>query len=390
MFTLVAQQDVTTLTLDECIAMAMEKNIDLKQTRNGEFIARANRFQAMMNFLPTVNAGINYDYFFGNFFDQTAARQVSETTNSSNPFVSSSVTLFGGFANQYTLKRNIQQQQSAQAATRSTEMSVEATIIDAYLNAVIGKENLKMVEGRVSLFESQLEREKKRMSVGVGNPESVYNFRSQLANERLNLTTAENVVASAMLALVQAMQLDPSKQYDIATVQMEDERELEQLASFSTVLSDVLAQHPTLTMAEADRKVAFYALKESSAARFPTITARGTIGSYYSSNGALNPETGMSEPDATFVDQMGYNQFEYLNFSLNIPILNRFQTSRDVQVNKIGVLNADLDYENSKNNVTNIVQRAYLDMLNAQTSYRSALENVEAQRATFEFMKKTI
>ena len=37
-----------------------------------------------------------------------------------------------------------------------------------------------------------------------------------------------------------------------------------------------------------------------------------------------------------------------LTFSLNIPIFNRYQTSTNVQVNRIGVLNSELDYKQTE------------------------------------------
>lgn len=382
------EAEVISLSLDDCINVALEHNIDLKRARNNELIAKANRFQSIMNFFPSLSAGINYDYFFGNFFDQNAARQVSATTNSSNPNLSSQVVLFNAFSNHYSLKQRINQQTSAEAGVENSQLNVKADIMNFYLNAVLSVENLQIVQNRVDLLEKQLDREEKRVTVGVGNLNDVYNLRSQLSNEKLNLITAKNNVLSTRLSLIQAMQLDPQDQYEIESISISEEELLVDLDPFSQVLSESLGYNPAIEQATADRQAAKYALKSVSAQRFPTISAFGRLGSNYSSNGARNPETGAFEADATFREQLRFNEFKYVNFSLNIPIFNRFQTSRDVQVSRIGVLNADLDYKQAENRVTNIVQQAYLDMLNAQTTYQSAEENLEAQNATFEFIKK--
>lgn len=383
-----AAQEVKELTLEECINVAMDRNIDLKRSKNNEMIARANRFQSMMNFFPSVSAGINYDYFFGNFFDQNAARQVSETSNSSNPNLSSTVTLFNGFANQYNLKQRTNEEKSAQAGVENAELNVRTTVLVAYLNAVLSKESLKIVEQRFALLEAQLDREEKRVSIGVGNLDAVYNLRSDLSNEKQNLISAKNEVASTRLTLLQAMRLDPRENYDVSPTEIVEEELLTEMDGFEVVLAESLGHNPAIKQAESDRLAAQYFMKGASARMLPTISAFGRVGSNYSSNGARNPETGAFEPDASFRDQLEFNQFEYLNFSLNIPIFNRFQARRDVQVAKVGILNADLDYEAAENTVTNLVQRAYLDMLNAQTSYQSAKENLEAQNSIFEFIKK--
>ncbi len=383
------QGETTTLTLDECIDHALRNNIDLKRAKNNELIARANKVQAMMNFLPTLTAGINYDYFFGNFFDQNAARQVSETTNSSFPNLSTNLIIFNGFNNQYTLKRRIQEQNAARAGVEDAELNVKANTLSAYLNAVLSKENLRIASDRVELLEAQLDREEKRVSVGVGSLDAVYNLRSQLSNERINLTTAENTVRTNMLILIQAMQLDPTEaNYDIAGMDIPDENLLVEVDPFDEVLSASYQVNPGLKSADANKTAARYLAKATAASRFPTLSAFGRLGSNYSSNGARNPATGEFEENATFGTQLDYNQFEYINFSLNIPIFNRFQTKRDIQVNKIGYLNADLDYQQAENTITNAVQQAYLNVLNAQTSYTTARENLDAQTANFEFIKK--
>ena len=381
-------QESKELTLDECISIAMEKNIDLKRARNNALIAKANRFQAIMNFFPSLTAGINYDFFFGNFFDQNAARQVSETTNSSNPNLSSNAIIFNGFANQYNLKQQINSQRSAEAGVDNALLSVKANILTSYLNAVLSKENLRIAEDRVNLLETQLDREEKRVTVGVGSLDAVYNFRSQLANEQLNLITVKNTVASTKLALIQAMQLDPQDNYEVQGLEISEDELLVELDPFDQVLSQSLGYNPSIMQADYGRSVAKYSMKSASAGRFPTVSVFGRIGSNYSSNGARNPETGEFEADADFFDQLEFNQFEYVNFQLNIPIFNRWRTNTDVQVAKVGVLNADLDYQQARNSVTNIVQQAYLDMLNAQTTYESSRDNLEAQNSTFEFIKR--
>lgn len=376
------------LTLDECIEFALENNIALKRAKNEQLIARANRFQAIMNFFPSLNAGINYDYYFGNFFDQNAARQVSETSNSSNPNLSSSVMLFNGFSNQYTLKRRINEQVSSDERVNSAILNVKSNILSFYLSVAIGKENLNISSERVKLLETQLDRELKRVEVGVGNMESVYALRAQLSTGKLNLTNDRNTLRTNLLQLIQEMQLDTSIEYDIEEIDIDDKSLLLEIDPFAEVLSKALNINPNLRSAEADRNASQYALKEARASRLPTISAFGRIGSNYSSNGARNPESGAFEADATFQDQIGYNQFEYINFSLNIPIFTQFTRSTNVQTSKIGMLNAELNQKQTENTITNTVQLVYLDLVTAQRTLLSAQENMEAQRSSFEFIKK--
>ena len=210
------------ITLEQAIDVALENNIGLKRAKNNALIAKANKFQALMNYLPSVTAAANYDYFFGTFFDTNAARQISATTNSSNPRFDVNAVLFGGFANTYNLKQRNAAELAAKNDIEGQNVLVRSTVLSTYLNVLIDKENIKISEDRILLLERQLDREIKRESVGVGNMELVYNFRSQVANERLNRINFENQYQRDLLTLIQTLQLDPNNNYDVETYQMSD------------------------------------------------------------------------------------------------------------------------------------------------------------------------
>ncbi|MFY0606364.1 MAG: TolC family protein [Cyclobacteriaceae bacterium] len=384
-----AQNPVQPLSLDDCITTALENNIELKQAKNNEIIAESNRMRAIMNFFPTLSAGINYDFFFGTFFDPNAARQVSETTSSSSPNLSSSLTIFNGFSNHHRLNQSRHAQDAAKAATENSALSVEGNILTFYLNVILDKENIKIAEERVELLSAQLEREKLRESVGVGNLESVYNFQGQLASQKLTLNNLQNTLKRDLLGLFQAMQLDPNDaEYEVVGYDVQEDELLLEEAPFSEVLSACIDNSPALKAANSNFNASKFAFKSARAQRYPSITAFGRLGSNYSTNGALNPEDGSFLPDATFSEQMTFNEFEYVNFSLNIPIFTRFETTNNIQIARVSMANSELQVTQEMNNVTNLVQTAYLDLVNAQDTYVSAKENLEAAAQTFDFMKK--
>lgn len=384
-----SQDEVTVLTLDDCINTSLERNIQLKQARNQEIIAKSNRFQAIMNFFPSVSAGINYDFFFGNFFDTNAARQVSETTNSSNPNISSNLVLFNGFANHYNLRRRSYELDAAQQNTKSTEQSIEGLVMSSYLTVILDKENIKIAKERVELLEAQLDREKKRESVGVGSLESVYNFQSQLATQKLTYKNLETNLKRDLLNLYQAMALDiENHEYDLVPYEVSESELLLEVDSYEKILDEIMTNSPALKSSQSMLQASKFQLKSARAQRLPVISARGVLGSNFSSNGARNPSTGLFEENAAFMDQMDYNKFQYLNVSMQIPIFSRFQTTNSIQAAKVSMANSELDVSSSIFDITTLVQTAYLDLVNAQETYRSAKENLEATSQTFEFMKK--
>jgi len=387
-----AQQDVTVLTLDECIETALQNNLDIKRAKNNELIAKSNSLQSMMEFLPSLNADMNWDVSVGNQFDQNTSEVVNVTTQRSNPNLSANWVVFQGLSNYHTRKRRVKELEAAQKNQANTELNTEANILSSYLDVILSKENIKIAQERVDLLTSQLDREVKRESVGVGNLESVYNFRSQLANERLNLANLENTYQRSKLLLLQAMQLDPTAtEYSIEPYPITETDLLEEPQAFSSILDQSLSSNPGIQAAEATRRAAVYQFRSAQGLRLPTISVLGVYGSNYSSNGAFNPDvTGDEafEADATFLEQMGYNEFQFLRLSLSMPIFNRLRNHNTIQTAKLSMANAELDNQQARINTTNTVQTVYLDLIAAQNTYRSASENLEALQQSFDFMEK--
>ncbi len=385
------ESKIVVLTLDDCIKTAIERNTTLKRAKNTELSAQYRRMQAIGNFFPDLNASVNYDYFFGNFFDTNAARQVSATTNSSNPNVSSRIVLFNGLSNHYTNAQRKNELLTASYSVKTTEDNIEALILSNFLVVINDKENIKIEKDRLALLENQLEREKKRLSVGVGDLTSVYNLQSQIANQKLTLNNLENTYKGDHLALIQSMQLDITQaEYEVADYEIAEEELLVSLRPFDEVLDEILSKNPSIAAARHSMDASRYQMKAARASYYPTISAFGVVGTNYSSNGARNPETGAYEADASFQDQVRYNEFEYVNFTIDIPIFSRLQSRNAVQQAKITMANSELAMYDAVNNVTNLVQRAYLDLVNAQNSYVSAKSNLEVAEQTFEFMKKRL
>jgi outer membrane protein len=249
-------------------------------------------------------------------------------------------------------------------------------------------ENLKVANDRVQLLQAQLDREEKRESVGVGNMESVYNFRSQVANEKLNKVRLENTLKRDQLQLLQLLQLDVTRPFKVAEVNIQDDNPLTEIEPYESVLAASMNYSPSLKQAEANQQASAYGFKQAKAGRYPTINFFAQLGSRYSSNGARSPDSGDVIEDAPLMDQLDWNTYEYMNFSMSIPIFTRFQTNNNIQVAKLNMMNAELFTKQTELDMVNTVQTVYLDLIAAQSTYNAAEENLEALEQSFSFVSK--
>ena len=380
-------QDVKKVTMEECIEIALTNNIGVQRARNSALIASSNKKQAVLNFLPTLQARINYDFFTGTFFDPNAATQVSATSSSSNPNLSTNFTIFNSFRNHHNKKQRENEYNASTHAVEGAKQLVTTKVIALYLNLAADKENIKIAEGRLDLLTRQLEREEKREQAGVGQLEEVYNLSSQVANEKLNLINMQNTYQRDKLLLIQAMQMDQVQDIEIADLEISDEEIQKTIDSYQNVINKAATFSPDLKSANYSYFAAKNAFKVARADRYPTISAFGRIGSNYSTNGAKNPISGDVDSDASLFDQLDWNQFEYLDISLSIPIFNRGQANNNIQVARINMLNAELDLKQAEMDLTNAVQQAYLDLVTAKSTYDASIENLIALEQSYKFMQ---
>lgn len=375
-----------TLSLEDCLKIAVENNIDVMRAKNSALMASSNAKQAKYNFAPSVNGRLDYGLRNGLTFDQTAGDIFSTTTKSSNPMIFAEVDIFNGMTNHNLLKGNRMALEAALYDVQSQEDITELTVVDQFLSVTNDLENTKISVERLSLLEEQVERAKKRVEVGVANMEQVYNLRSQIANEKLNVVTLENLYKSDLLALLQTLRLDPTAvEYEIEAVNLEEEGYLQELEPYQSVYQTAVDYSPWLKSANLGIGVSERDLEISKAGRMPRLFAQGGIGTSYSSNGSLNPETGEFDPDVGYFDQLNFNQYEFLTLNVQIPIFNRYQTNNNIQIAKLNLENAHLLEDQARLDFDNSIQQAYLNLMNAQSNYLAAKENQVALDQSFKY-----
>ena len=370
------------LTLEKCMEIALDNNLQIKTAENNVLIAKSNRVQAIMQFLPDLNAGIDYSLRYGLGFDTSSGQLIDRITRTSSPFLSSGWTVFGGFQNTYGLKGATFAQSSAEQNLENTKLTTKNNVLTAYLNVILDKERIRISEERIELLSGQLEREKQRESVGVGDMEQVFNFQSQLATEKLNLVTLNNALRSDKLQLLQIMTLAKVIDYKIEPEDISDADLLKPIQPYDQVLSNTISYNPGLKSATADYESARFGYKQSIAAMSPTVSIRAVWGTNYSNN--FLDENDMEVDWAT---QRIDNAYRRVSFSLNIPIFNQFRARNSMQVSRLNMRNAEISIEQAEQTILNTTQQVYLDLVTAQETYKAALENLRALDQSFQFVK---
>ncbi|MFT6053871.1 MAG: outer membrane protein [Roseivirga sp.] len=378
------------LTLDECIQIALDNNLDIKRSRNNALAAKASLSQSKMNFLPSLVAGASHNWNEGLQFDNTSGSLVNTTTLSGRGFLSAGVTLFDGFSNVLAVQRNKILYEASEEAIKSNIQSTEASIVFSFLQIIINEENLKIAEVTSSLLKEQLDREEKREKAGVGNMEQVYNFRSQVAQQDLNIVNLSNSLESNKLTLIQLLFLDPSDDYQFEGIPAEDAELTASLEEYNQIYDRSMDFSPAVKSAELNLAASEKDFKIAQFTWMPSLSLNGSYGTGWSSNVKSRNNAGNLILPVQVLEvgtQFDQNRSKSAGINLNIPLFTRFQNRNQIQQSRIQVLNSELGLEQAKNNLTNLVQQAYLNLVNSKSAFAAAKESLLNLNMAFEFAK---
>ncbi len=371
---LVFAQTKKTLTLSECIKIALENNTIIKQAEYSTQIQSASVMQAYGIFLPNLNLSGNWNrtqresdltYIPGL---GTVPFRTSQTLSSFSTTASTSIILFNGFANFASLNRAKSNYLSSDYNLKRAKQSAIFQVYQLYLNVLRNKQLLKVAQDNLKRSQRQLERIIEANRVGSVSLADVYRQEVQVGNDELSLIRAQANYDKAKADLLVYLGLIPSDEYEFEdpSIKMEiDTTEFEELRKRVKDLDDLILKainaRPDYKSAIASLNSAKSGVTVAMSGYMPTISAFGNFN--------LN-----SNEFSTLTK----NRSIAWGISISFPIFDRLQLQTQVQQAKLNVKNAEVQVEQAKRQITADVKKAILDLESAMKQLEVAERQVKS------------
>ncbi|GAB6013102.1 TolC family protein [Viscerimonas tarda] len=388
----VSMQSQTKWTLRQCIDYAIENNIEIKQQALNVENAEIDLSTSKNSRLPDLNAGLGESFNFGR---STLGNNVSESVNSSSSSfrITSSLPLFTGFRIPNEIKMNELNLQAATEGLKRVKENKELQVASLYLEALFKKELVKVYQEQAELSKIQLERTNVLVESGKVPESQLYDIKAQLAKDELNLTNAGNDLISSLLNLSQALNIQDSGNFDIAEPEMSDviARNLSSILPVEQIYQAAIGTKPQVKEQEYLLQSSKKNLKIAQSGHWPTLDLGvGYSTSYQHVSGAdVVTATGeVIKRNQDFSGQIRDRGSEYISFTLNIPIFNRFQTRNRVKAARLSIQNYELSLDNVKLALYKEIQQAYQSAVSAQAKYTSTEKAREAAAESFKYAEE--
>ncbi|MEP7258311.1 MAG: TolC family protein [Flavitalea sp.] len=344
-------QGQQTLTVDEAIASALKKNYDILLVKNdAESYAIDNQY-ANAAFLPQVAGTTSHIWNKNNQqqnFTDGRKRKADVSSGNLAAAVNLNWTLFDGLKMFATRSRLAALQTLGELTVKTQVVNSIAAVIKNYYNIVRQKQQLKAIEELISINEERVKLADKKLSVGLGSKPELLQAKVDLNAQLAERLLQETLILQLKEQLNQLAGILSPSEYEVL-----DSIPINLNIEYASISSDIENASPSLLVAKKNIDIANLGLKERKAELWPSLSFNSGYNFGRLSNGSVvNPEF-----QPIFSLNRGFNY----GVSASVPILNGFNTRRQIKQATLDIQYQTLSYNNQKSLVDVNVNNAYKD-----------------------------
>lgn len=363
--------------LQKCIAYAIEHNLSIKRQEAARNQSEVELNTAQWSRLPNLNGNVGQSFNFGRALqaDNTYGNRNTRNTNFS---LNTNIPLFTGMQIPNSIALAKLNLKAAIEDLNKAKEDISIQVTSYYLQVLFNEELAKVAHNQVLLSKEQLELKIEFFKNGKASEADVYEAKSRLAQDEMSAVQADNSYQLAILDLAQALELPTPEGFHIVTPSTNDLMGI--LSLPDEVYSEAVLNKPSIKAAQYRLEGASKSIRIAQSAWFPQINfSAGLSTNYYNLSGIDN---------ASFSSQWSQNFNKYLQFSLNIPLFNRFETRNRVKSARIQHSALSWQLEESKKTLYKEIQQAYYNALASESKYKSSQAATEAAEAAFRLVNE--
>lgn len=363
----IAQVEVT---LEQAVALALEKNYDVRIARNISEAAATDDNWAVTGFLPRVNVDAASVWTDNEqalrFLDATRNNSGEAKANNISASVQATWTLFDGTRMFATRERISEVAEQSELLVKEQMINTIAQVITSYYDIVRQKQQLKAIQEQMLVSEERVKLAEKKLEVGTGIRPELLQAKVDYNAQKTQVLQQETMIAQLKEELNNMVGLSLPEGYDVADTIIID-LNLRMDESFQNLDNT----NYSLMASRRNVNIASLSLRERRAEYFPSIDF--SVARTFSRN-----------DNARQINPFGpvYNRTEGWNygFTLSFPILGGFNTPRLTQLAKIELDRQQLLFEQQRNTTNVELRNAFTNYDNARKILLIEEENIGLAR----------
>ena len=365
-----------TLTLDEAIKIALQKNTVLQKGINNLETNRSNVKNAYGGLLPSLSAGGSWNWtrsiekggttsLFGYVFENPSRTLDSRNYNAN---AGANWNLFDGLANFASISQSNNQLESAQLNLQRLKQNIVFQIIQNYYAVLNASELLKVREDDLAWNQNNLDVITEKNKLGSVTLADVYAAQVKVGNSDLALIQAKNDYETTQSDLLNSLGIDVFQEIklvdpitnDAAAVQ-EGKNMIEDYKDLKLIVEEALKNRFDYQSSLLDLESANNGITIARSGYYPQLS--GSADFYMRAN--------------TLRDLTNSKTYS-VGLSLNIPIFNGWSTEANVEMAKVGALNQEVTITELERTIKINLKKTYLDFQASEKALDVSQKNVQS------------
>jgi outer membrane protein len=356
----------TAMTAEDAIRIGLRNNYDILIARNSATIAEKNAGKGVAGFLPRVDAIGNVSVAKSEQETNSPFSFGDSDTRSYSGQVTLDWTLFDGFRMFINKKMYDELAALGEVQARYQIENTVIAILAAYFNLVQQKQLLDVARNTVSISKARFEKEQVRKDLGGASSADFLNAQVSFNNDKAVALNQELQVLIARKELNILLAQDPNTEFLV-----DQKIEIEPLQDSMEELARMAGQRNSLLgIALKTKSLAEQHVKNARSVFFPMLSFNAGYG--YS-------DRSITSKSPLFTDAIETQSREgSVGLTLTFNLFNGFQDKINYQVAKIEEKNSELEVQNTRNQITGLLQEKVLTFEKEMALVALEEQNVEA------------
>lgn len=403
-----AQTADSVYNLQQCIDVAIRNNLTVKRSELDMERSRIYWQQQRANLLPTLSSNVNHGISTGRSLDPFTNTYLNQQITSADYNANANLILFNGMTVQNSIRQTSLAYQAGKMDFEQAKNDVTLNVITTYFQAINNSDLLALATNQLEVSKQQVQRLQVMNSNGAVKPSDYFDVKGQQSTDQLSVINANNALEASKLNLLLLMNVPYTRSITLQRLNAAELPASKYTATAEQVYNDAIANLPLVKAATLRRQSTEKKVQASKGLLYPTISLFGGVATRYSSAAkrsvfidSTEANTGMFIKTPTGNQSVyGYNQnfgnekvgyysqfknnyTTQVGIGLQIPILNAFQNRNRVALAKIDLSEARFVEENTRVQLKQNVEQAYLNMTSAYDRYQILTEQVDAFKESF-------
>jgi outer membrane protein len=404
--------------LKKIVEYAMTNNINAKindvQAKQAAISYAQSKLAQYPNASFSANAGINS----GNNQDPTTFSRITQTFFTSGMQLQTSADIFNFYAKRNTILANEFELKAAAASSEKIRNDIALSAANAYLQALLSKEQEKIAIVQIEQTNAQLSNTRKMVKAGSLPELNATILEVQLAQDSLNYITTKGNSAQALLSLKAFMNMGADMAFDIETpavenIPVEPIADLQPEYVYNIALKNLPQQkYNDLKLKAAEKNVAV-----AKANMLPKLGGYGTLGTNYNNRARStignNKISGLDSSssivkigpldykvltpffyevpitkNASFGKQLSGNFSQSIGINVSIPIFNGGTLKSNYARSKLNIETINYQKEQDNQKLKQDIYQAYNSALVAYEKFNASKKAIIANELSLNYATK--